>query len=231
MPTSRSSNAAADRAPTADTGQGTPAPEHERTGHDQRSQRQDPADQRRQPPCPAAWSAGTSVAVIASGDRGRARNPTPNAFTNVATPSPAVSATAATASGIGNRHRHVRRPGHRQAVDEPLQQQPLGDEPVARRQRRRTKRPDPEQRGRRRHPTRQTTQLVQVAEPGGSEHGAGAQEQQRLERGVVDGMQERRGQQQAGQRRVTGCGEQAGSRRRRARSAPCSRWSSRPAAS
>ena len=32
--------------------------------------------------------------------RGRARKPTPNAFTNVATASPAVSATTATASGI-----------------------------------------------------------------------------------------------------------------------------------
>ena len=44
--------------------------------------------------------AGTSVAAIASGDRGRARNPMPKAFTKVAMPRPAVSATAPTASGM-----------------------------------------------------------------------------------------------------------------------------------
>ena len=48
---------------------------------------------------PASIVGGLSRAVAAASLRGRARNPTPNALTNVATARPAVSATAATASG------------------------------------------------------------------------------------------------------------------------------------
>ena len=43
---------------------------------------------------------GLSRASAACSERGRARKPTPNAFTNVATASPAVRATVATAIGI-----------------------------------------------------------------------------------------------------------------------------------
>jgi len=44
--------------------------------------------------------AGASVASAAAADRGRARNPVPKALTNVATASPPVRATTATASGM-----------------------------------------------------------------------------------------------------------------------------------
>ena len=49
----------------------------------------------------------------------------PNALTNVATARPAVSATAATATGITTA---VATPAAGQAVDQRLQQQPLADE-------------------------------------------------------------------------------------------------------
>ena len=43
---------------------------------------------------------GDSLAPAAASLRGRAKNPTPTAFTNVATENPAVRATTATAAGI-----------------------------------------------------------------------------------------------------------------------------------
>jgi hypothetical protein len=51
-------------------------------------------------PIPASMVGELSRALAACSERGRARNPTPNAFTNVATASPAVRATLATAIGI-----------------------------------------------------------------------------------------------------------------------------------
>ncbi len=50
----------------------------------------------------ARMLAGASRACSAASDRGRARKPTPKAFTMAATPSPVVSATAPTASGMAN---------------------------------------------------------------------------------------------------------------------------------
>jgi len=49
---------------------------------------------------PARMLGGLSTATAAGADRGRARNPTPNALTKVATPRPAVSATTPTANGM-----------------------------------------------------------------------------------------------------------------------------------
>ena len=75
--------------------------------------------------------------------RGRARNPTPNALTIAATPSPVVSATAPTASGVASA-RMVCVPGR--GVDQRLDQQPFADEPGAQRQPARPERGHPEQR-------------------------------------------------------------------------------------
>ena len=49
---------------------------------------------------PASMLSGASRAAWAAAERGRARNPTPNAFTMAAIPSPVVRATAPTDSGI-----------------------------------------------------------------------------------------------------------------------------------
>ena len=49
---------------------------------------------------PASMLAGASRARAASWQRGRAKNPIPNALTIAATPRPVVSATAPTASGV-----------------------------------------------------------------------------------------------------------------------------------
>ena len=59
---------------------------------------------------PASMLPGASRASAADSERGRARNPMPNALTMAATPSPVVSATAPTASGVVSATR-VSRPG------------------------------------------------------------------------------------------------------------------------
>ena len=147
---------------------------------------------------PHRMLAGDSSAAAAAGDRGRARKPTPNALTNVATPRPAVSATTATANGIATRPRRSlrRRADH-------------GSVPAAAATPRRTRCPAaarPPQSA----PTankavvagiRDTSppRPVQIAYAGRAQHRPGAEEQQRLEAGVVERVQQRSRNQQAGQ--------------------------------
>ena len=88
----------------ADTGSVAPSTRPRAPADRGQHQRRAPAPARRRPPRPAPIPA-SMVAVSSPARRAAcvaarpARNPTPNAFTNVATASPAVSATAATASG------------------------------------------------------------------------------------------------------------------------------------
>jgi len=122
-----------------------------------------------------------------------ARKPTPNALTNVATASPAVQRDG------GHRDRHGQRVGHagaragrRQPVDQRLQQQPLGDERGARRQRRGGQCPQPEGGRGHRQLGAQPAERVQVPGAGGPHDRPGGQEQQRLERRVVGHVQQQR---------------------------------------
>ena len=113
----------------------------------------------------------------------------------------------------GHRQRHHdrgRRPGGGQAVDQRLQQQPLADERRAGRERGRSQRAEPESRRGAGHPAAQAAQVVQVAAAGGGQHRPGRLEQQCLERGVVDQMQQGGGHRQPGQRQVARAGEHPG---------------------
>ena len=118
----------------------------------------------------------------------------PNALTNVATASPAVSATTATASGITTAADHARRPAAPwiracSSSHSATNAVPGGsaDAPSA---------PTREQRRGDRHPRAQPAQRVQVPRAGGAQHRPGGQEQHGLERRVVDHVQQRRGQRQ-----------------------------------
>jgi hypothetical protein len=91
-----------------------------------------------------------------------------------------------------------------------LQQQPLGDETVARWQGRRGECPGGHQGGGGGHPAGQAAQLVKVAGPGRGEYRAGAEEQHSLESGVVDAVEQGGGQGEGGERGLAGCGVHAG---------------------
>ena len=97
----------------------------------------------------------------------------PNAFTIAATPSPVVSATAPTASGVANATT-VWWSGA--GVDQRLHQQPLADEPGTQRQSGGAERGDPEQYRGGRHSAGQTAEAVQIAQPGRGQHRPGSQE-------------------------------------------------------
>ncbi len=98
---------------------------------------------------PASMVPGASRASAAGSERGRARNPMPNALTIAATPRPVVSATAPTASGAVSA---TSVSWLRRGVDQRLDQQPLADETGAQRQPGRAERGHPEQDRGRRHP-------------------------------------------------------------------------------
>ena len=76
--------------------------------------------------------------------------------------------------------------------DDRLEQQPLRDEAVERRQGRDGERAHQEEGGRARHAVDEAAQPVEIAPPGGVQHGAGAEEQQRLEPRMIERMQQRR---------------------------------------
>ncbi len=92
------------------------------------------------------------------------------------------------------------RAGCGEAVDQGLEQQPLADEAVARGQGDGAQRTDGEQRGGDRHAGPQAAEGVQVTGAGGVQDGAGRAEQQGLERGVVDRVQQGGGQGERGGR-------------------------------
>ena len=77
-----------------------------------------------------------------------------------------------------------------------LQQEPLGNESVEGRQRRNRHCADQERKGRHGHSMNQTAEMFHVAGVRGVQHRAGAEEQQRFEHGVVDGVIQARDQRQ-----------------------------------
>ena len=154
---------------------------------------------------------GASRASAAGSERGRARKPMPNALTIAATPSPVVSATAPTASGAVNAI-IVSLLGC--GVDQRLDQQPLADEPGAQRKPGRAERGHTEQCCGGRHPARQPTQPVEVAQSGGGQHRPCGQEPQALERRMPNQVQHRGGHRDRRRPRRAGIREQ----RRRAQS-------------
>ena len=88
---------------------------------------------RRAGPWPTCIVRGDSRAASASGERGKARKPVPNAFTNVAAASPPVRRRPPRPRAASS----PRPPRSTTAgVDERLEQQPLAHEPVERRERR-----------------------------------------------------------------------------------------------
>ena len=86
-----------------------------------------------------------------------------------------------------------RRLRQRRRGDDRLEQQPFRDEAVERRQGRGRERAHQEEGGGARHAMDEAAQPVEIAPSGGVQHGAGAQEQQRLEPGMVEHMQQGRG--------------------------------------
>ena len=76
------------------------------------------------------------------------------------------------------------------AVDQGLQQRPLGHEPRGHGQRGRAEGPDPERQGGDRHPGAEPAHPVQVALTGAMQHRAGGEEQRALERGMAGDQQQ-----------------------------------------
>src|SRR5712671_5537168 len=77
------------------------------------------------------------------------------------------------------------------AGEQRLEEEPFADEAVQRRQSGNGQGADQEAGGRPREPSNQAAELVHVAGTGGVKNGPGAEEQQSLECGVVQGMVER----------------------------------------
>ena len=105
---------------------------------------------------------------------------------------PTAPASAPTAG-----HEEFQAPGRQlRAEQDGLEGEPFRHEAVERRQRRDRHAADQEHEGRLRHAVDQAAEMLHVAFAGGVEHGAGAEEQQALEDGMVEHMQQAGGERQ-----------------------------------
>ena len=94
-----------------------------------------------------------------------------------------------------------------EALEQRLVGEPLADESVERRQGRDGDRADEEAERRDRHPLHQPAHVLHIARVGRMNHGPGAEEQERLEHGVIDRVVQPGGQGQRGEHRVAGVQE------------------------
>ena len=105
-------------------------------------------------------------------------------------------------AGGDHREQHVHEgAGQPEREQEALQQQPLGDEAVQRRQPGRGERAGQREPADPRHGAQQPAELAEVALAGGVQHGPGAEEQQALEEGVVQRVVEHGRERERGERR------------------------------
>ena len=122
----------------------------------------------------------------------------PKALTKQAAASAADSASSAPTAGTSELQAPLRQV---RAQQDRLEGQPFGDEAVERRQGRDRHAADEEREGGQRHAVDEAAEMLHVALAGGGEHGAGAKEQQALEQGVVEHVEQRGGQRQRRRRR------------------------------
>ena len=138
----------------------------------------------------------TSRAAAAAGLRGRPRKAMPKARTKTV----GGERRGQSEHGAGHDHGEFQLPGRQLgAAQDRLEGEPLRDEAVERRQGREAGGADQEAGGGGGQAMDQPAQPLDVALAGGGDHRAGAAEEQALEQGVVERMEQCRGQRQAGE--------------------------------